>query len=611
MKRGLKIVLVLSLALIMSAILIQCGGGHSNGPGSANSSSAANNSGAANNAAVTLLSITVTPANPSIILASGTAQTQQFTATGLYSNGNTENLTSSSLLTWSSSDTSVATIASGGNATVLTYGTTTISAAYGSITGSTAMTVISTASLKSIQVTPVTPSILLGAFQQFLATGINFNGTPQNLTASVTWASSSTAVATISNTAGSNGKASSVAAGETTITAALGSLTGSTILTITAPIQNPLAYTTPVVAALPASIAIDSSGNVWVTNYGFNSVIMLPTALTSSGGVVPSPIPTPSTYSIISESPFGIAIDYVGDIWTANYDSGNVTVLNPNEPPNSTGCPNSPNLTTSAETYLFNPVAAGSLPGAHGIAIDSVGNVWVTNFSSNTVVMLSPNYSFCSTSLSPYSISAGPPTSFTVGNNPYGIAIDAKGNVWVSNNGDGTVSEISQSCSATGNVFAVCAPTFTVGAYPRGIAIDPFGNVWVTNAGIDTAPGNTVTMINPASGTTTNYTVGTGPHSIAIETSGNVWVTNFGTTTAPGNTITELVFNSKGNNYNLTLPANTLTLPYTVGNNPEGLSIDFWGNVWVTNYYGNTLTVWKGATIGPHFTPYSGPIWPQ
>ncbi|HVU15367.1 MAG TPA: DUF4082 domain-containing protein [Candidatus Didemnitutus sp.] len=83
----------------------------------------------------TLNSITVTPANPSVVLGG----TKQFTATGTYSNGTTQDLTS--LATWSSSVTSCATIASGGLATTTAQGTTTISAIYQSITGSTTLTV--------------------------------------------------------------------------------------------------------------------------------------------------------------------------------------------------------------------------------------------------------------------------------------------------------------------------------------------------------------------------------------------------------------------------------------------------------------------------------------
>src|SRR5208283_2109984 len=85
--------------------------------------------------APTLVSVAVTPANPSI--AAGTQQ--QFTATGTYSDGSKQNLTSSA--TWTSSATSVATISSGGLATGVAPGSTTIQATSGSINGSTGLTV--------------------------------------------------------------------------------------------------------------------------------------------------------------------------------------------------------------------------------------------------------------------------------------------------------------------------------------------------------------------------------------------------------------------------------------------------------------------------------------
>jgi hypothetical protein len=85
--------------------------------------------------APTLTSIAVTPANPSV----QTGATQQFTATGTYSDSTTQNITSQ--VTWSSSDTAVATINSAGLATGVDTGTTTISAAQGSISGNTTLTV--------------------------------------------------------------------------------------------------------------------------------------------------------------------------------------------------------------------------------------------------------------------------------------------------------------------------------------------------------------------------------------------------------------------------------------------------------------------------------------
>ena len=83
----------------------------------------------------TLTSIAVMPANPTIL--SGISQ--QFTATGNYSDGSTQDLTSQA--TWTSSDTGVATIDEEGLVTGISVGTTTISAALAGVTGSTVLTV--------------------------------------------------------------------------------------------------------------------------------------------------------------------------------------------------------------------------------------------------------------------------------------------------------------------------------------------------------------------------------------------------------------------------------------------------------------------------------------
>ena len=87
--------------------------------------------------------------------------------------------------------------------------------------------------LASITVTPANPSIGAGSSQQFSATGTFSDGTTQGLTTTVTWSSSLTSVATISNSAGSNGMATAVAAGTATITATSGGISGSTGLTVT------------------------------------------------------------------------------------------------------------------------------------------------------------------------------------------------------------------------------------------------------------------------------------------------------------------------------------------------------------------------------------------
>jgi trimeric autotransporter adhesin len=89
--------------------------------------------------AVTLSSIAVTPAGPSI----ANGATQQFVATGTYSDASTAVITTT--VTWASSDATKATISNAGGteglATSVAAGATTISATLGAVSDSTTLTV--------------------------------------------------------------------------------------------------------------------------------------------------------------------------------------------------------------------------------------------------------------------------------------------------------------------------------------------------------------------------------------------------------------------------------------------------------------------------------------
>jgi uncharacterized protein YjdB len=213
--------------------------------------------------AATLTSIAVTPVNPAIAIAA----TQQFAATGTYSDSSTQVITNS--VTWSSSKPSVATISAAGLATGVAGGSSTIQAASGSVSGSTTLTVNASApTLSSIAVTPANPSIQDGTTQQFTATGTYSDNSTKNITTTVNWTSSSTSIATISNTAGSTGLATSLASGSTTIQAALGGVNGSTLLTVTAASTATL---TIVVVSPQYPLITDASSNQAFTATGHYS----------------------------------------------------------------------------------------------------------------------------------------------------------------------------------------------------------------------------------------------------------------------------------------------------------------------------------------------------
>jgi Protein of unknown function (DUF3443)/Bacterial Ig-like domain (group 2) len=196
----------LTLVLLVLILLTSCG---SSGGGSSTTPP-------------TLVSIAVTPANPSIAL----GLTQQLTARGTYSNSSTQNLTSS--VTWNSSTPAVATISNAGLVTSVSTGTTTMTATFGNITSNSITITVTAPTLVSIEVTPADLIIPVNATHQYNATGTYSDSITSDITASVTWGSSVADVATIS----SSGLVTGVAAGTTFIMAKSGSVSGSTMLTV-------------------------------------------------------------------------------------------------------------------------------------------------------------------------------------------------------------------------------------------------------------------------------------------------------------------------------------------------------------------------------------------
>jgi len=267
-----------------------------------------------------------------------------------------------------------------------------------------------------------------------------------------------------------------------------------------------------------------------------------------------------------------------------------------------------PNDFTIAISY-----SGGGLSGPQGIAIDGLGQAWVTNDTVASVTKLS---------------SAGVVLSGTAGYTggglslPYGVAIDSAGDAWIANNSSGSVTEYS----ATGaplsgaNGFTVCNLSG-----PRGIAIDGSNNIWIPDAGHNDVCvlSNTGVLVSPGSG----YTGGglNGPQSIAIDGAGNAWVASYA-----GGSVTK--FSSAGlvlsgsNGYtgsglhdpdgiaidkngsawiaNLAPPSSssplTLTQIFSSGleaawtnatlSSPVGVAVDGVDNIWVANQSGNTVT---------------------
>jgi uncharacterized protein YjdB len=186
-----------------------------------------------------LVEVTLTPARPSI--PAGT--TVQLTASGRYSDDTTEDLTAQ--VGWTSSTTAVATIHDG-VATGLAAGSTAISATRAGMAATITLTVTD-ATLVSIEVTPADASIAMGTTLQYSATGVFTDHSTRDLTEQVAWTSSVTAIATMSNAAGSRGvaHAEQVGASEIRATDATTGVYGKATLTATDAVLVAIEVTPP------------------------------------------------------------------------------------------------------------------------------------------------------------------------------------------------------------------------------------------------------------------------------------------------------------------------------------------------------------------------------
>lgn len=177
-----------------------------------------------------LVSINISPANPSVL----DGKTQQLTATGNYNDGTTQDVTGK--VSWTGAIPGVVDLSSVGLLTALGAGTATVKATSGSISGSDTVTVLAT-TLVSIAISPANPSVPKGETQQLIATGTYNDGSTQDISSKVTWSGAVPGVVSLS----AAGLVTTTNLGTATITAAEGSISATTVVTVSAAVPVSLA----------------------------------------------------------------------------------------------------------------------------------------------------------------------------------------------------------------------------------------------------------------------------------------------------------------------------------------------------------------------------------
>jgi hypothetical protein len=171
--------------------------------------------------AAKLSSISIT--TPLTKLGEGT--TMQLRATGKFSDGTTQDITSAA--TWKSSAAAIS-VSSSGFVTASIPGSATVTATLDGVSASTPSLQVNAVTIKSVTITPASANIAPGTTQAFKATATFGDNTQQDVTNLVQWSSSDASAATVQDFGTNAGVATALAPGTSNISAVFGSVNAST-----------------------------------------------------------------------------------------------------------------------------------------------------------------------------------------------------------------------------------------------------------------------------------------------------------------------------------------------------------------------------------------------
>ena len=443
----------------------------------------------------------------------------------------------------------------------------------GGVTGSTQTVTLSGTgiALSSIAITPTTQNLPQGATLGYTAIGTYTDSTTQNLTATATWASSNTGVATISNTAGSQGQARGVAGGSTFITAAQSGVTSNqATLTVTTATHYTVNAPGTAVAGTPINVSVTAmdqfgqvvpgyTGTVHFTSSDGQAVLPANATLTSGQGTFPVTLKTLGSQTVTATDTVTSTITGASNSITVG--SGAATHFQVSAP--STATSGSPVSVTVTALDQFNNTATGYAGSVH--------------FTSTDTLATLPANSTLTNGTGTFPVTFKTPGTQTV------TATDT-----VTSTINGTSSSVTVG-SGLATHFSVTAPVSTAAGTPINVvvtALDQFNNTVTGYTGSVHFTSTDTQATLPANSTLTN---GTGTFPVTLKTPGTQTVTAADTVTSSitgtSNSIT--VGTGAATHFVVTAPASA-----TAG---TAISV----TVTAKDQFNNTVTGYTGTV---HFT---------
>lgn len=353
---------------------------------------------------------------------------------------------------------------------------------------------------------------------------------------------------------------------------------------------------------LPSGLAMDAAGNIFVADSG-NHIIrrITPQGVTSTvAGAAGADGVADGTANVARfRSPGGVVVDASGNLFVT--DTGNHVIRRISADGNVTTLAG-----TAGQAGAVDGVgAAARFSTPTTLALDSTGNLYVADSSNHTVRKITA--SGVVSTLAGSAGAAGAVDATGAGarfRSPHGVAVDAAGNVYVTDAGNHTVRKITSAgvVSTLAGTAAAAGATNGSGAAarfnaPRGIALETNGNVIVVDSG------NTLIRRISAAGTVTtvaglvdtvraqdgasNVARFQVPEGVVIDSVGNIFVSDYYGHTVRKITVSGFVSTFAGSTGQL--GANEGVGNAALFDGPYGIAIDAARNLYVTDTYNHTI----------------------
>jgi len=371
----------------------------------------------------------------------------------------------------------------------------------------------------------------------------------------------------------------------------------------------------------PIGVALDSSGNLYVVDLANSRVLFYPSGSTTAtrvygqGGSFTTN--TPNNGGISANSlyyPSGVALDSSGNLYVSDIDNNRVLFYRSGGTTATRVYGQGGSFTTN--TANNGGVSANSLSEPRGVALDSIGNLYVADYL-NSRVLFYPSGSPTATRV--YG-QGGSFTSNTANNggisanslyDPFGVALDSSGNLYVADEPNSRVLFYPSGSTTATRVYGQ-GGSFTTNTanngglsanslyYPSGGALDSSGNLYVADEG------NSRVLLYPPTTTTGIY----GPVNLSTLTGNSVtfWWVGY-----PGATAYWLDVGSTqgGNNYYSSGSLSSSTFSLSVTTLPSNGSTVYatWyyllAGTWQPTYY-SYAAVGGSSSKGVIITPTPG-----